>query len=277
VDLAQRVRVVHGCNPHARRLEDDRQIRSHLLVARRNGSSRRSSTRSADRLSGGGEYNGTNVQVELLAAEIYDPVANTWTNIGTPADWAQIGDAPSVVLPDGRVLLGDIGSNRCAIYDPVANAWTAGPTKDDSRCTEETWLLLGDETVLAIGCDRRPRSEKYVAAANQWVNSGNTPVALVDPASDEVGAALALPDGRGLCIGATGHTALYTMPAIANQPGTWTTGPDFPVIAAGKVTGAKDAPACLLPNGRVLCIVAPFEAVTKLRSRDRKGGNKCSR
>ena len=149
----------------------------------------------------GGEYNGTNAQLELLAAEIYDPVANTWTDIGTPAGWTQIGDAPSVVLPDGRVLLGDIGSNRRAIDDPVAaNMWTAGPTKDDSRCTEETWLLLGDETVLAIQCDRRPRSEISVAAANQWVNSGNTPVALVDPASDEVGAALALPDGRGFCI-----------------------------------------------------------------------------
>jgi hypothetical protein len=108
----------------------------------------------------GGEYNGTNAQVELLAAEIYDPVANTWTSIGTPAGWKQIGDAPSVVLPDGRVLLGDINSNRCAIYDPVANTWTAGPTKDDARCTEETWVLLGDETVLAMECDNRPRSEK---------------------------------------------------------------------------------------------------------------------
>lgn len=207
----------------------------------------------------GGEYNGTRAQVELLAAEIYDPVANTWTNIGTPAGWTQIGDAPSVVLPDGRVLLGDINSNKTAVYDPVANAWSAGPTKDDTRCTEETWVLLGDETVLAMECDRRPRSEKYVAAANQWVSSGNTPVALVDPASDEIGAALALPDGRAFCIGATGHTALYTMPAIANQPGTWTAGPDFPVITAGKVTGAKDAPASLLPNGRVLCVVAPFD------------------
>src|SRR5213078_2448414 len=33
----------------------------------------------------GGEYNGTSAQVELLAAEIYNPVTNTWTTIGTPA------------------------------------------------------------------------------------------------------------------------------------------------------------------------------------------------
>jgi hypothetical protein len=206
----------------------------------------------------GGEFNGTSAQVELLAAQVYDPVADTWTSLATPTGWTQIGDAPSVVLPDGRVLLGDINGNRTAIYDPVANTWTAGPTKDDTRCTEETWALLPDETVLALECDRQPRTEKYVAAANQWVTSGNTPVTLVDTASDEVGSALALPDGRLFCIGATSNTALYTPPPIGNQAGTWATGPTFPVITAGLVTGAKDAPACLLPNGRVLCIVAPY-------------------
>jgi len=207
----------------------------------------------------GGEYNGSSAQVELLAAELYNPVGNSWASIGTPAGWTHIGDAPSAVLPDGRVLLGDIYGNRTALYDPAANTWTAGPTKDDTRCTEETWVLLPDQTVLAIECDRRPRTEKYVMAANTWVSCGNTPVTLVDAASDEVGSALALPDGRVFCIGATNHTALYTPPVIANQPGSWAAGPDFPVITAGHVTGAKDAPACLMPNGRVLCIVAPYD------------------
>src|SRR6185312_12619376 len=134
----------------------------------------------------GGEYNGGSAQVELLAAEIYDPVADTWTTIGTPVGWTQIGDAPS-----------------CVLYDPVANTWTAGPTKDDSRCTEETWVLLPDQTVLALECDRQPRAEKYVMAASQWVSAGSTPVTLVDVGSDEIGSALALPDGRAFCIGAT--------------------------------------------------------------------------
>ena len=207
----------------------------------------------------GGEYNGGSAQVELLAAEIYDPVANTWKTIGTPAGWTQIGDAPSCVLADGRVLLGNINNNQCAIYDPVANTWTAGPTKDDTRCTEETWVLLADQTVLCLECDRQPRTEKYVMAANQWVSAGNTPVTLVDTGSDEIGSALALPDGRVFCIGATANTALYTPPAIANQLGTWASGPTFPVVVSGLVNGAKDAPACLLPNGRVLCIVAPYD------------------
>jgi hypothetical protein len=207
----------------------------------------------------GGEYNGGSAQVELLAAEIYDPVADSWTSISTPSGWTQIGDAPSAVLPDGRVLLGDIGAKRSAIYDPVANSWTAVSTnKDDPRCTEETWVLLGDETVLALECDNRPKVEKYVIAADKWVSAGSTPVTLVDSASDEIGSALALPDGRVFCIGATSSTALYTPPPVANQQGTWAAGPSFPTITTGLTTGAKDAPAALLPNGRVLCLVAPY-------------------
>ena len=208
----------------------------------------------------GGEYNGTQGQVEQLTAEIYDPIADTWTNLPTPAGWTNIGDAPSVVLDDNRVLLGNINNKQTAIYDPATNTWAAGPNKDDTRCTEETWVLMPDQTVLCLECDRRPRAEKYVMAANQWVTAGSTPVALVDAPSDEIGASVALPDGRAFCIGATGNTALYTMPAIANQPGTWAAGPTFPVIVAGKVTGAKDAPACLMPNGKVLCLVGPFNS-----------------
>jgi Kelch motif len=209
----------------------------------------------------GGEYNGTSTPVELLAAEIYDPVTNAWTPIGTPAGWTQIGDAPSAVLPDGRVLLGDIGSKRSAIYDPVADTWTAvGSSKDDPRGTEETWVLLPDQTVLALECDNQPKAEKYVIAADKWVSAGSTPVTLVDAPSDEIGSALALPDGRAFCIGATDKTALYTPPPVANQVGTWAAGPSFPTIVAGKTTGAKDAPAALLPNGRVLCLVGPYNS-----------------
>lgn len=206
----------------------------------------------------GGEYNGTGVAVELAATEIYDPISDTWTSVGAPAGWAQIGDAPSALLPDGRLLIGEIGGKRTALYNP-ATGWSAGPNKEDPRGTEETWVLLADQTVLAIECDGRPKTEKYVAAANTWVTAGSTPVTLVDAASDEVGSALLLPDGRVFAIGATDHTALYTAPALASDPGTWAAGPNFPVLAAGNITGAKDAPACLLPNGRVLCIVAPYD------------------
>lgn len=46
----------------------------------------------------GGEYNGGTSIEEVTAAEIYDPVVDS--------PFAKIGDSPSCVLPDGRVLLG---------------------------------------------------------------------------------------------------------------------------------------------------------------------------
>jgi hypothetical protein len=47
----------------------------------------------------GGEYN-AGVPADLLAAEIYDPVADAWTSIGTPAGWANIGDASCCLTAD---------------------------------------------------------------------------------------------------------------------------------------------------------------------------------
>jgi hypothetical protein len=208
----------------------------------------------------GGEYNGGVEIVELLAAEIYDPVTNAWTSISTPPGWNNIGDAPCCVLPDGRVLLGSISDTSTAIYDPVANTWTPGPNKGDAS-SEEAWTLLPDETVLVIQCSNHPNTEKFVIAAGAWVPAGATPSDLVEAASFETGPCLLLADGRLFAIGATGHTALYAFPAIATQLGSWAAGPDFPEVS-GQQLGAKDAPGCLLPNGRVLCAVGPVDGVS---------------
>lgn len=211
----------------------------------------------------GGEYsnagvaNGSNQQNETNRCEIYDPVTDTWTTINPPAGWTNMGDAASCLLPDGRLLVGYYTGTKTAIYDPVAATWTAGPNKGASA-SEETWTLLPDQTVLTVQCSSRPNAEKYVAAANAWVSAGTLPVNLVEAASLEIGPAVLMPDGRTFCVGATNHTALYTPPPIANQPGTWAAGPDFPDIA-GKTIGAKDAPACLLPNGNVLLVGGPVD------------------
>jgi len=209
----------------------------------------------------GGEYNNGS-SVDLSAAEIYDPVANSWTDIGTPG-WAAIGDAPCAVLPDGRVLVGSIKDTRTAIYDPVAPGWTAGPNKHDSS-SEETWTLLADATVLVAECSAHPAAEKYVAASNSWVNAGSVPAGhdLVQSSAastNEIGPAIAMPDGRVFAIGASGHNALYIPPPIGNQPGTWQAAPDFP-SSGGALMEAFDAPAALLPNGKVLCIAGPRQA-----------------
>jgi hypothetical protein len=204
----------------------------------------------------GGEYNGSGEQVELLAAEIYDPLTNSWTILSTPPGWTEIGDAPCCVFPDGRVLLGSIEDNRNAIYDPVANSWVEAARKNNTMSSEETWTLLPDQTILTVDCVGHPQTEKYVIPSDVWVSAGSTPSDLVEDKSSEIGPAVLLPDGRVFAVGATGATALYTMPAIANQAGTWNNGPIFPT-QKGQQLIAKDAPACLLPNGKVLCTASP--------------------
>ena len=216
----------------------------------------------------GGEYNGAAGQVDLLAAELYDPVTDVWTPIATPAGWTNIGDASSCVLPDGRLLLGNANTNALptatAIWDPESRSWFVGGNSLDLN-SEEGWTLLPDGTVLAVQCVNIPNAQKYIIATNQWFSAGNTGQTLpgnpvnVPPTIYEMGPQILLPDGRVFAIGASGHTALYTPPTtVPTDPGTWAPGPDFPADVNGNLMAAVDAPACLLPNGNVFCIVGPI-------------------
>ena len=137
---------------------------------------------------------------------------------------------------------------------------SAAASKLNGNAGEETWALLQDHTIMACDCVGHPATEKYLIASDQWISCGDTPADLVEDSSFEIGLALALPDGRLFAVGATGHTALYTMPPVRSQVGSWAPGPDFPEVSGLKL-GAKDAPACLLPNGLVLCAVGPVDNV----------------
>jgi len=217
----------------------------------------------------GGEYNAS-AQVDMLTAELYDPVTDVWTPIATPVGWTNIGDAASCVLPDGRLLLGNSNNNSLptatTIWDPESRTWSDGGNSLDLN-SEEGWTLLPDGTVLAVQCTSVPNAQKYIIATNQWISAGSTgatlpanPVAAIGGTIYEMGPQILLPDGRVFAVGASGHTALYTSPnTVPTDPGSWAPGPDFPV-SGGQLMGAVDAPACLLPNGNVLCIVGPITA-----------------
>jgi len=203
----------------------------------------------------GGEYNASfAAAADLLAAEIYDPVADSWTSVPTPPGWNNIGDAPGCLLPDGRFLLGDINSTRTAIFHPGSKTWSLGGKKDDNS-SEETWTLLPNDTILSAEVDNHPKAEKYVIKTNKWVSAGSIPagadlVINVPGVSIEIGPAILMPDGRVFAVGASGHTALYNV-----KTGAWSAGPDFPPDSGGNLMRAFDAPASLLPSGNVLCVV----------------------
>jgi hypothetical protein len=211
----------------------------------------------------GGEYsnNGT-VAADLCSAELYDPVAEAWQTLPTPEGWTAIGDAPCCVLNDGRLLLGNIDGGPCAIWDPAAKTWTSTPPKLNGSSNEETWTLLPDGSVLTVDCrnqvDASPSpSERFVNGV--WAENGQVDPGLVEAASSEIGPAILLPDGTVFALGATGATGRFMPNADPTKAGVWEAGPPTPAGRGDQRLGAKDAPACLLPNGRVLCALGPVD------------------
>jgi hypothetical protein len=214
----------------------------------------------------GGEYSGKDAMgkdkpADLAAAEIYDPLLDQWTDLPIPP-WKEIGDAPCCVLPDGSLLLGSIADVHTASFDPSGDTWMTTGDKP-VKASEETWTLLPDGSVLTVECNLSQHAERYRPDTGAWVSAGQTPVNLVQASSHEIGPAVLMPDGRVFAIGATNCTALYQPPASPNQPGTWTKGPSVVELGpVGQTIGAKDAPACLLPNGHVLCVMSLLTGAT---------------
>src|ERR1700736_6553985 len=143
-------------------------------------------------------------------AEIYNPVTNTWTSIGNPG-WGVIGDAVASLLADGRLLARHLGDARTPLDTPATNPWAAAGNMA-ARSNEESWTLLPDGTVLTVSCANHPNAEKYIPSLNQWVSVGSTPVELVQASSIEIRPCVLMPNGKVFCIGASGHTAIYTPP-----------------------------------------------------------------
>jgi hypothetical protein len=202
----------------------------------------------------GGEYSNTG---GYNRAEIYDPVANTWTAIGHPAGWSSIADAPSTVLADGRFIMGSLFTPDTAIWDPALGAWQAAGQIQHGGSAEETWTLLPDGTVVTedayIG---HPGSELYDPVLDAWTSLGNLPVDLVDSLG-EIGPGMFMYDGKTIILGATPHSARYIPSSTPGGVGTWKKGGHLPVLG-GIPMVAPDAPASILPSGNVLCALADY-------------------
>jgi hypothetical protein len=194
---------------------------------------------------------------------IYDPVANTWTNIPPPAGWTTIGDAQSALLNNGTYMQANCCTKEWAYLNPTTLAWTqfTGNGKFDVF-DEEGWNLLPNGKLLTVDAyvfqydPTGMNSELYDPSTQTWSSAGSTVVQIWDSACGnpnnsptfEVGPAVLRPDGTVFQTGSTngcmtGHTAIYD-----SHNGTWAAGPDF--TDAG--VSIADGPASIEPNGKVL-------------------------
>ena len=214
------------------------------------------------------------------SAEIYNPLTDSWILVNPPASMMngtqiclEAGgfnppqnqgflDSESTTLPNGDVLLAPVlpsVNNGTLVYDPGSNVWSQGQPSINWQA-EVSWVKLPDGSILTIDpLNGYPRtsgtnSERYIPSLNQWIPDANVPVNLwanMGPKLvGEIGPAFLLPNGKALFLGGNGFTAIYT-PSGGVNAGSWVAGPNIP----GGLASA-DAPAAMMPNGKILCAVA---------------------
>jgi hypothetical protein len=199
----------------------------------------------------GGEYNFGTADWTTLGA-IYTPKTNSWASLNAPSGWTTVGDAQSVILPNGTMMVANCCTTQEALLNAKTKTWTTtGSGKADIN-DEEGWTLLPSGKVLTVDANNNnTASEIYDPATGAWTSAGSTIVQLEDPGSHELGPAVLRPDGTVLATGATGHNAVYN-----SITGAWSKAPDFPK-SNGKQLDIADGPAALLPDGNVLCMTSP--------------------
>jgi hypothetical protein len=235
----------------------------------------------------GGEYNvscSNDKETWISLGAIYDPVANTWKAVSPPggSGWTNtdtlcsgmakggIGDAQSIVLPDGTFLL----AACCSLpaVDARFNATTlrytstGAPTDPCVPCgggtfqDEQGYTLLPGGNVLTIDVWDPPNAQQYTPRTGVWTSIAPTLVSLIDPTACgnyEIGPAVTRPDGTVVAFGGnTGCTGQADPTVIyKSSDNTWTQGPNVPAACgSGGTTNCTlaDAPAAMLPNGNIL-------------------------
>ena len=138
----------------------------------------------------GGEYN-NGVEDRTTKGAIYDPVKDIWTRAMPLYLWTTIGDAESVVLPDGTFMLANCCAKEAALLDATTLTWKIlTPAngyfgKYDSN-NEEGWTLLPNgkvltiDTYIGVNDPRGTNSEVYDPATGSWSSAGSTVAQLWD-------------------------------------------------------------------------------------------------
>jgi len=197
----------------------------------------------------------------LATAEIYDPLAKTWS-YAAPMNVTRCNHS-ATLLPNGTVLAAGGGDQYLSpitsaeIYNPVANTWTLVANLNVPRFNHLAASLPNGNVVVAYGSTiqgtgvgqgtgigaAQGSAESYNPAANTWTATGMTvqPLGL---------STTQLANGQVLLAGGgspSGYGAANLAQIFNPATNTWS-------IAASMNTGREKHTATLLQNGKVLVV-----------------------
>jgi hypothetical protein len=212
----------------------------------------------------GGEYNACAGDWTNKGA-LYDPQKNSWSSVTAPSGWSTIGDAESVILPNGTYMLANCcdrttGHAALATISGTSVTWTIQPTiscPSGDPCNDEQGFssLPGGDLLMVDVWNTGTNFDDYwlySPSAGTWSLGGKTPNFLTN-SGFELGATPLTPaagkSGTVLQFGADTSNDVYD---VASN--TWTTGPSF-----GGGYDQADAPAATLPDGNILAQASPGE------------------
>ena len=176
-------------------------------------------------------------------------------DIGYGSVWlSDIGDAQSVILPNGSYMLADCCTTQEAIasISGTTVTWSSTGTGKADINAEEGWVQLPGGNLLTVDTWTHLSStnqvEIYNPSSGTWSVAGTTAQELVDPNSHELGPAVLRPDLKLIYFGAEPNIDIYDV-----KNGRWNAGPAFTISGYD----CEDAPAILLPSGSVLVQASP--------------------
>jgi len=211
----------------------------------------------------GGEYNDCNAAWTNLGA-LYDPAANSWTSVSPPTGWASIGDAQSIILPDGTYMLADCCTKEQALATISGTnvTWTATGTGKNDDDDEEGYTALPGGDVFTVDvwalCSPGDHWETYSPSTGDWtLASSCTPDTLTITSTRELGPAPLTPlygkAGTVLQFSANPSSGVNDIYDVAS--GTWTSG--VAMTYQGTIYDVADGPAATLPDGHILVDASP--------------------
>jgi galactose oxidase-like protein/Kelch motif protein len=181
----------------------------------------------------------------LATAEIYDPVAGTWTATGSMTTPRNCHTA--TLLQNGHVLVaGGNGVAGAEVYDPATGTWMATGSLSTAREWHTATLLQNGRVLVAGGWGQTTAgltsAEMYDPPTGTWTVTG----ALTSGRSCHT--ATLLQNGKVLVVGgiaSDGATTLTSAEVYDPTAGTWTSG-------GFMATPRMYHTATLLQNGQVL-------------------------